>query len=215
MLNLSSVTVLVVTYESKRKIVIHETNTSLSAFKLLLKALFAITEPEAEIKLYDIIREAEITSERLFQADHEIKIVIEKPPVPLPLDSNFLASSEDANKKDVGRKDKEKVNPLQISFDELISKKFAEKTFLSEINKWALKYKFKVRFGEGLKETNKEYKRILVCSTVNCTYKLTFTSPNPTENFRINEKLSKNYMKRWKRFLSLLIKDIFRSYFKL
>jgi len=173
---------LVVIYEDQRKLIIFESDMCIQAFKQLLKSLFFISVPEDQIKLIDVSKDAEICSEKSFREDREMRVILASNAPSLSTNSSLEEHPQSSS------------TPLKIEFQELSDKRFEEKTFLVNVNKWAAKYKFKLRFGEGLKSSSKEFKKTLVCSIAACRYKLIFKSLKATEDFRIDEKLSKNYM---------------------
>ena len=152
----------------------------------LLKRIFFITQ-NLLIKLIDSRKEAKITSEKSLREDRPLRIIISASKPANSSQGNHYSKSDQEDHQ------ANKNNLHQIRFDELLTRSFEDKNILDEINKWALDYKFKLRFGEGKRIWRKKYKLTLVCSTNNCPYKLISNSEVSNEGYKVVEKLSKKY----------------------
>jgi len=168
-----------------RKLIMYESDTSLQEFIQLLKRHFALEVPNQNIILLDETRDAEITSELSLNPTRPIKIV---------LDSNFSPTSPATSSVN----SEPSRDPRQINCSELQDIIFDESSFLTDLNKWALQHKFKVRLGEGIKVLKEKYKRTFICSIPSCTYKIVFTSSKPSSGFVVNTKLTDRYSKHSK-----------------
>jgi len=175
-----------ITYEDQCKLFMYEVGMPLNEALELLKRIFFIAQ-DLLIKLIDIRKEAEITSEKSFREDRPLRIVTY---ASKPVNSSQGNHSSQSDQED---HQANKNSLHQIRFDELLTRSFQDRNILDEINKWALNYKFKLRFGEGKKNLKKKYKLTLVCSTNNCPYKLIFNSEVFNEGYKVVEKLSKKY----------------------
>ena len=172
---------LIIAYKNQRKLIVFERDTSFSAFKIMLKTFFSISNQE--IMLIDINRNAEITSVYSFREGKEIEIQgLEDNPINERMpDENFLLQQNNAES-------------IEIRYADLIEKTFTHDELLEKVNEWAIPKKFKLYYSEGAKETKKGVKRTLACQITTCKYRIVFKSNNNDDNFKIYEKLSQKYM---------------------
>jgi len=128
---------LCISYENERKLVFFQPETQLGCFVTSLEEIFGLLDKE--IKLYDVNKNAEITSSLSFKMDNEIKIVVvgEK-----SLDNPF---------ESVPVIESSIVQTTTISFEDILSKKFDEEELLNEVNVWANAKRFNLMASEGFK----------------------------------------------------------------
>jgi len=162
-----------------RKLVLYENPLSLLEFQEVLKKEFKIPN-QSTIKLIDSNRNAEITSVKLFNSNHDILIISQN-----GKEDNLDEPNLDLN---------DLQNSNNIEFKELINKKYKEEDLLYQLNVWANKKKFKLYISEGIKERKDGFKITLSCNHKNCKYRLIFLSTcEGGREFKVDSKLSAKY----------------------
>ena len=78
---------------------------------------------------------------------------------------------------------------ITINVEYLAKRLFNGETLLEEVNKWAIGFKFKLIFLEGLKSLKNGFKRVVGCQVKDCKFKLIFKSNKNGKDFKLEEDL--------------------------
>jgi len=182
---------LCISYENRCKLVFFQSGTTtLLQFKDYLKKEFKIEA--GDLILFDLKRNAEITSTKSFKEENPITIqIIPEDPIASTVvnvgNDNILELSS---------------NSINVEFNSLIGKKFSEDNLLIELNNWANQKKFKLAYSEGAKKTKTGIKRTLVCHISKCPYKIVVVSENEGQDYLVYEKITRKYTQHSKSFFS-------------
>ena len=186
-------------YGDNRKLIIFKPHKTFEQFKEKIRRKFEMMNND--IKLIDVRQKAEITSKKSLKENIQIQI--------FALENLNLSEDQNHNENLLSTPIQDSTeDPLNISFQELIGKKFRNDKLLDSINAWANPKKFHLVLSEGAKKLKKGIKRTLSCHIKGCQYKILLKSDLEGENFEIDQKLSCKYKKHSK-FFNLLHCQLF------
>lgn len=195
---------LCVSFGDIRKLIYYESGLSITNFKEYLLTEFRLSSNT--FKLIDIQKNAEITSEKLFKSEQEIRIELD------------LGNSSAINQQSQ-QPEENKIQEQDgiIGYDDIKDRLFDEGTLLESLNDWAATKKFHLWIAEGEKKMDKAkttQKMTFRCSIRPCKYRIMFKSNKEGKNFQVYEKLSKKYTKHSNNsdYFPFIF---FRSYFRL
>ena len=159
---------LYISYNNTKKKIFLDIQTDFNTFLRYIKTDFNLLD--AEILLFELDSDAEITSRQVLEPNSQLVIKVKE----------IYADNIMDN-----------INPI-IGLESLKDLEVSEDGLLAKMNEWAESKKFRLIFREGKKELKKGFKRDLFCSERTCPFKLTFKT-GTTNLYRLDYDLSKKH----------------------